>query len=246
MATIHDAALLCDVEALRRELERGVDPNLRAAGYYNQTPLQWLPLNKKNDAQMLQCCRLLIESGADVHVRDVLEDTLLHDACLWDQVAIATLLLEAGADVHARGSRQNTPLHRAVLESFGGVTTGVECTNLLLRAGAEVNARNEHGHTPLEYAIDDNPSNVRVYPILLRAGAEVPAETNVPYIQKVIDAGGWANYERLHLDRLTAMLTPTPAPEGRRRSRRRLSPLRRVPPEVIRRIVAYAFHAEYY
>ncbi len=66
--------------------------------------------------------------------------------------------------------------------------------------------------------------------------------------QKVIDAGGWANYERLHLDRLTAMLTPkTPPTDGRRRSRRRLSsPLRRVPPEVIRRIVAYAFHAGFY
>jgi len=67
------------------------------------------------------------------------------------------------------------------------------------------------------------------------------------YIQKVIDAGSWANYERLHLDRLTAMLTPTPTPtDGRRRSRRRLSPLRRLPPEVLRKIVAYAFHAGYY
>ncbi len=245
MATIHDAALLCDVEALRRELERGVDPNIRAAGpagFYNQTPLQWLPLrDHSNDAQMLQCCRLLIESGADVSVRDVLEDTLLHDACLWDQVAIAELLLEAGADIEARGLYENTPLHRAVLDG------GVECTNVLLRAGAEVNARNEHGHTPLEYAIDENPAfNVcqGVYPLLLRAGSELPAETDDPYIQKVIDAGGWANYQRLHLDKLTAMLTPKD--DGRRRSRRRLSPLRRVPQEVLRKIAAFAFHAGYY
>ena len=48
-------------------------------------------------------------------------------------------------------------------------------------------------------------------------------------ISKVINAGGWANYERLqHLDRLTLMLTPKD--DGRRRSRRRLSPLRRLPP----------------
>ena len=78
----------------------------------------------------------------------------------------------------------------------------------------------------------------------MRAGADLPAETDHPYLQKVIDAGGWANYERLHLDRLTAMLTPTPTPnDGRRRSRRRLSPLRRVPPEVLRKIAAFAFHA---
>ena len=65
-------------------------------------------------------------------------------------------------------------------------------------------------------------------------------------IQKVIDAGGWANYERRHLDQLTAMLTPKDQPDERRRSRRRLSPLRRVPPEVLRKIAAFAFHAGYY
>ena len=66
------------------------------------------------------------------------------------------------------------------------------------------------------------------------------------YIQKVIDAGGWVKYERLHLDKLTAMLTPKDQTDGRRRSRRRLSPLRRVPPEVLRKIAAFAFHAGYY
>ena len=74
-----------------------------------------------------------------------------------------------------------------------------------------------------------------------------PANGNrTPLIQKVIDAGGWANYERLHLDRLTAMLTPKDQTDGRRRSRRRLSPLRRLPPEVLRKIAAFAFHAGFY
>ena len=53
--------------------------------------------------------------------------------------------------------------------------------------------------------------------------------------------GGWANYERRHLDKLAAMLTPKD--DGRRRSPRRMSPLRRVPPEVLRNIAAFAFHA---
>ena len=48
------------------------------------------------------------------------------------------------------------------------------------------------------------------------------------------------------IDKLTAMLTPKPPTDGCRRSRRRLSPLRRLPPEVLRKIVAYAFHAGYY
>ena len=58
-------------------------------------------------------------------------------------------------------------------------------------------------------------------------------------MQKVIDAGGWANYERHHLGKFTAMLTPKD--DGRRRSPRRLSPLRRVPPEVLHKIAAFAF-----
>ena len=114
----------------------------------------------------------------------------------------------------------------------------------------KVNARNDRGTTPLEHALYSRrtyPTNDCVDPILLRAGSELPAETEDPYIQKVIDAGGWARYERLHLDKLTAMLTPTPIPaDGRRLSRRRLSPLGRLPPEVLRKIVAYAFHAGCY
>ena len=86
-----------------------------------------------------------------------------------------------------------------------------------------------------------------VYPVLLAAGAALPAEASDPYLQRVIEAGSFANYARLHLDRFTAMLTPKPAPaDGPRRSRRRLSPLRHLPPEVLRKIAAFAFHVGYY
>ena len=240
MAPIHEAVRQRDVEALRRELERGVDPDLRVSETDYRTPLQLLPRGsfETRNAEILQCHRLLLENGASVDVRDSINDTALHDACLFGNSALVKLLIEAGADVHARGCQQNTPLHQ--VKRHGSIA------RLLLRAGAEVNARNEYGLTPLEHALE-YPMTLRVFPILLRAGSDLPAETDDPYIQRVIDAGGWANYERHHLDKLTAMLTPTPTPtDGRRRSRRRLSPLRRVPPEVIRRIVAYAFHAGYY
>ena len=238
MAPIHEAVRQRDVEALRRELERGVDPDLRVSETDYRTPLQLLPRSFECSAEILQCHRLLLENGASVDVRDSINDTALHDACLFGNSALVKLLIEAGADVHARGCQQNTPLHQ--VKRHGSIA------RLLLRAGAEVNARNEYGLTPLEHALE-YPMTLRVFPILLRAGADLPAETDHPYIQKVINAGGWANYERAHLDKLTAMLTPkSPQTDGRRRSRRRLSPLRRVPPEVIRRIVAYAFHAGYY
>ena len=153
-----------------------------------------------------------------------------------DNAALLLVLIEAGANVNARGWKGKGPLHLAAREG------AVECAVLLLKAGAAVNVESTHGHTPLSISLRNNPRCSRIRPILLRAGANLPAETNDPYIQKVINAGGWANYERQHLDRLTLMLTPKD--DGRRRSRP--SPLRRVPPEVIRRIVTYAFHAGYY
>ena len=238
MAPIHEAVRQRDVEALRRELERGVDPDLRVSETGYLTPLQLLPRGNGTghfecNAEALQCWRLLLENGATADVRDSVDDTVLQDACMYGHSAIVALLLEAGADVNTRGLRQNTPLHRARLH--GNIAW------MLLKAGADVNARNEYGCTPLEHALE-HPMTRRVFPILVSAGADLPAETNNPYIQKVIDAGGWANYERLHLDRLTAMLTPKD--DDRRRSR--LSPLRHVPPEVLRKIAAFAFHAGFY
>ena len=76
----------------------------------------------------------------------------------------------------------------------------------------------------------------RVYPVLLAAGAVLPTEASDPYLQRVIEAGSFANYARNRLVTLTEMLTPRRGPS---------SPLRRVPPEVLRTIAAFAFHAGY-
>ena len=199
----------------------------------------------------MQCYRLLIESGASVNARDYRDDTVLHKACRYGNVELVKLLIEAGSDVTARGHDQDTPLHRVA--RLGAVAI----VRLLLRAGAAVNVENNNGDTPLfislrgESAYQCNTRCFRVWPILLRAGASLPADPDqFPawrahlYIKNVVDAGGWANYERHHLDRLAKTLTPKD--DIRRRSPRRLSPLRRVPPEVLRKIAAFAFHAGYY
>ena len=174
-----------------------------------------------------------------------------------ESLRLVEVLLDAGADPNAAGGKGWRPLHWAASDGF------IEGVALLIKHGAAVNATTDDIEatpiTPLVLALAQ--SHHRVLPILLRAGADCHSSQirmfgnnqttylhySSPYLQKVIDAGGWAKYERLHLDRLTAMLTPTPTPtDGRRRSRRRLSPLRRLPPEVLRKIVAYAFHAGYY
>ena len=60
-----------------------------------------------------------------------------------------------------------------------------------------------------------------------------------PYINAVAKAGGYARYERAHCERLAAMFMPKPETcKGRRRSKRRRSPLHGLPAEVMHHIVS--------
>ena len=108
MQAIHWAADNCDVDALRRELERGVDPDIIEGTW---TPLQFLPFSRGGcSAQALQCYRLLLENGADVNVRDAVDDTKLHDASLTNNAELVALLLEAGkSDRRGRLGELRTP-----------------------------------------------------------------------------------------------------------------------------------------
>ena len=70
-------------------------------------------------------------------------------------------------------------------------------------------------------------------PILLPAGAALPAQTTNAYLQKVIAAGGIGRYEGIHLNALAAIFVPKFAH-------------RSLPPEMVRRVAEYAFHAGNY
>ena len=64
--------------------------------------------------------------------------------------------------------------------------------------------------------------------MLLRAGAALPGYyTTDAYIGKVRAAGSFQNYERAHLNAIAATFLPK---------------LPSLPPEMVRRVVEYAFH----
>ena len=93
-----------------------------------------------------------------------------------------------------------------------------------------VNARDGQGRTALDKLIEHcqrHSSGIYLLPILVRAGAWVPAQTTNAYIRKVIAAGGIRQYERNHLNALTATFAPKFA---------------HLPKELVRRVVEYAFH----
>ncbi len=147
---------------------------------------------------------------------------------------LASVLIDAGSDLNHRSSLEWTPLHYAMYNDGRS-----ECARLLINAGAPVDARCEAGMTPLDHCISRRQSRARLgrvaeserqrrlYPILLRAGAALPAETDDAYIRKVRAAGGIKKYEHAHLNAIAATFIPKPP---------------RLPPELVRRVVEYAFH----
>ena len=76
----------------------------------------------------------------------------------------------------------------------------------------------------MDLAVDR--SRHRLCPIFLRAGANPHTYTNV-YLQKVITAGNFPAYARNHLNALTNTFAPK---------------LPVLPPELVRRVIEYAFH----
>ena len=220
---IHQAAERGDVAALRRELDDGVSPN--ALSGRGRTPLHYLCSRGDNPDARVDCLHVLLEAGANVNAPNVHQNTPLHLAAVRGYANVVAALLEAGADVN-RGDHSNfTPLHWACMRYDLHVEPALI---LLIRNGAAVNARSRLDETPLDRAI--SWKSRRLFPILLRAGAALPAETDDAYIQKVIAAGGFEKYAQVHLARVTKTVKSTLG----------------LPARPARLVVEYAFHAGYY
>ena len=227
---IHEAARRADVDALRRYLACGVSPN--ALGADGWTPLHYLCLRADRVETRVACIslvvRMLLEAGADINAPDERQFTPLHHAATWGHANVAAALIKAGADVNRGDANNVTPLHWACRNSLAPRLHGIiKSTLLLIRNSAAVDARDSSGSTPLDNAIENE--NRQFFPILLRAGAAFPAETDYAYLRKVIAAGGFRAYERTHLNALAATFSPK-LPHC-------------LPPELVRRVVEYAFHA---
>ena len=130
--SIHKAASIGDIEAVRQHLAAGTDPNLKS-------PVVNTPLMFAGYEIMI----LLVENGADVN--DIgWGMTALHR--LTDPESVM-YLVDKVADVNAIDKFGDTPLHKAV-EGF--VYRRKKSVEILIAAGAEVNAINLDGLTPLD------------------------------------------------------------------------------------------------
>jgi hypothetical protein len=78
------------------------------------------PLNYAARYNAVDAARLLIENGADIHVRNDWRRTPLHAAVLGSAPDAAKLLVESGADINAKDKQDITPLQTVFKDSSGG------------------------------------------------------------------------------------------------------------------------------
>ena len=228
---IFDAVKDLDVEALRRELAAGVDPDMyEDSPYFPGTPLMYAVSNhlgrqlrrspEERIRERLEIISLLLEAGASVDLVGLIGQTPLHHAVVYDSQAyhaVIAALLEAGADPNFETSE--TGMDRSVLAHAAKCGTA-GAVRMLISAGAVDLDR------ALVLAIEHGKQ--RSCAPLMRAGAAIPAvliapkpacstpwEELVPtfsqtraYVGRVRATGGFKAYEKAHRQRLTAVFLP--------------------------------------
>ena len=89
---------------------------------------------------------VLLEAGADVNAKDMLNRTVLHYAALCGRKEIVEFLISKEADVNAKDVLNCTALHHAAL--YGRK----EVVEFLISKGADVNVKDSSNRTALHYA----------------------------------------------------------------------------------------------
>ena len=223
MAPIHHAALDGDAEALRQALESGESPDAlyrENAFHLTKTPLHLLCL-RDNGGDRAACFELLRDAGANLEATDRYGYSPLHHATSSKSVELVSLLVQARVNVDATGNGGVTALHLAA--RWGAA----DCIEVLLAAGASLDARTSTGRRPFDMAIT-RPYHP-MWPLFLRAGAEIPTDNTKPYLVRVRNAGGFQRYAQAHITRIASILE---------------TPL--LPPELVRKVLEFWLHAGYY
>jgi ankyrin repeat protein len=189
---ILEAANKGATDTLARLLD--ADPDLidaRGGGFHKQAAL-----HRAAGGNRAACVRLLLDRGADVHVRDFPDNaTALHVAAAVADLAIVAMLVEAGADPVGMGDDYEVGVlgwatcfrrtredvadyllaHGGRLDLWSAIALdrGADVRRLVARAPSLLQARmtrNQHRRTPLHHAAaKDRPGMVR---LLLELGAD--------------------------------------------------------------------------
>jgi ankyrin repeat protein len=173
---LHLAAYRGELKIARLLAEHKADINSR--DNEGKTPLYLLlEDSSRDDDNILELARLLLERGTDVNIRTTKEWTLLHAASFWGRLEIAKLLLDHGANPNVENDQGLTPLHRVSQGKYTSQEQGVGIARLLLERGVDVNARTKNRSTPLLSAAFKG--RLEIAQLLLDHGANAKAENEI-------------------------------------------------------------------
>ena len=92
----------------------------------------------------------LIESGADVNHRDIINCTPLFYAALQGNLLLVQKLIDKGAQANSiNGKSLETPLHMAAIRE------DLKAFTLLVKNGANYTIKDRYGRTPLDLAVQN-------------------------------------------------------------------------------------------
>ena len=109
----------------------------------------WTALHYASNRGHKECVELLIQSGADVNIRDNYNATSLYYASIHKHSIykdIIKLLIKAGADLNIQTNTGFTALHEASTYSHK------DCIELLIKNGADLSIQDNNGWTALRWA----------------------------------------------------------------------------------------------
>lgn len=158
-ATGDDVAHL---EVARMLLKAGADPNSCSESY------AYRPLQRAAEEGNVAMCRLLLDHGAGLELRDKMKRTPIYIAGYYGRKEVVKLFIQRGADVSAPSKGGARPLH--IVASGSAFEGQEEIVHMLVAAGADVNARAEGGETPLHGAV--RFGRVDMAGVLLSLGAD--------------------------------------------------------------------------
>lgn len=110
-------------------------------------------------------CKLLLARGADVHLKDWQNNSVLHFAYEHEDTTVARILLDYGIDINAIDGYGGTALHRTAWYRCGAKSFA----ELLVQSKIDISAKMVNGKTALHCASEIGHSAIMV--LLLASGA---------------------------------------------------------------------------
>lgn len=161
---LHMAAMLGDVQMVKKLIAEGVDVNKIDERY------ECTALDLAARFGQLEIVKILRKAGARIYVENPRKEPLVFSAVESGNVEILRFLLSEGASKDSRNADGENLLHHAISARHK------EMVLYLIGIGVDVNAKDKAGRTPLHTVawVGDLP----VIGDLVRAGANVNATTN--------------------------------------------------------------------